>query len=117
LTEREAKDMTARVIAPAKVAKGEVFEVRILVGHVMENGFRRTDDGFRIPAKLVRTVFCRLVDAEGEREVFRADLSSGIAANPLLQFRLRLQQSGELRFNWADSDGDTDQVQHRIDVG
>jgi thiosulfate oxidation carrier complex protein SoxZ len=108
--------MAARVIAPASVKKGEAFDVRILVGHVMENGFRRTEDGFRIPAKLVRTVFCRLVDANGEREVFRADLSSGIAANPLLQFRLRLQQSGELKFNWSDSDGETDQAQHRIDV-
>jgi thiosulfate oxidation carrier complex protein SoxZ len=108
--------MAARVIAPTSVKKDEVFEVRILVGHVMENGFRRTEDGFRIPAKLVRTVFCRLVDAIGEREVFRADLSSGVAANPLLQFRLRLQQSGELKFNWSDSDGDSDQAQHRIDV-
>jgi thiosulfate oxidation carrier complex protein SoxZ len=108
--------MAARIIAPASVTKGEAFEVRILVGHVMENGFRRTEDGKRIPAKLVRTVFCRLVDASGEREVFRADLSSGVAANPLLQFRLRLQQSGELKFNWSDSDGEADQAQHRIDV-
>jgi thiosulfate oxidation carrier complex protein SoxZ len=108
--------MAARVIAPSSVKKDEAFDVRILVGHVMENGFRRTEDGFRIPAKLIRTVFCRLVDARGEREVFRAELSSGIAANPLLQFRLRLQQSGELKFNWADSDGESDQAQHRIDV-
>ena len=108
--------MAARVVASPKVAKGEVFDVRILIGHVMENGFRRTDDGKRIPAKLIRTVFCRLVDASGEREVFRADLSSGIAANPLLQFKLRLQQPGELRFNWSDSDGDSDQIQYRIDV-
>ncbi len=108
--------MAARVIAPANVKKDEAFDVRILVGHVMENGFRRTEDGFRIPAKLVRTVFCRLVDASGEREVFRADLSSGVAANPLVQFRLRLQQSGELKFNWSDSDGESDQAQHRINV-
>ncbi len=108
--------MAARVIAPTSVKVDEAFDVRILVGHVMENGFRRTEDGVRIPAKLVRTVFCRLVDASGEREVFRADLSSGIAANPLLHFRLRLRQPGELKFNWTDSDGESDQAQHRIDV-
>lgn len=108
--------MAARVLAPASVKSGEAFDVRILIGHVMENGYRRTDDGVRIPAKLIRTVFCRLVDAEGEREVFRADLSSGVAANPLLEFRLRLKISGELRFNWADSDGESDQARHRINV-
>ena len=108
--------MAARVIAPARVGKGDTFQVRILIGHVMENGYRRTEEGQRIPAKLIRTVFCNLADAGGEREVFRADLSSGVAANPLLEFKLRLQQSGELRFSWADSDGEKDQAAHRIEV-
>ncbi len=108
--------MAARVIAPAKVARNEVFQVRILIGHVMENGFRRTEEGQRIPAKLIRSVFCQLIDASGEHQVFRADLSSGVAANPLLEFKLRLQQSGELRFYWSDSDGEKDEIRHRIDV-
>jgi hypothetical protein len=65
--------MAARVIAPAQVKQDEVFTVRILIGHIMENGFRRTDDGKRVPSKLIRTVFCKARDASGERDVFSAD--------------------------------------------
>jgi len=36
--------------------------------------------------------------------VFRATLSSGIAANPTLRFYVRAEKSGELEFWWLDDD-------------
>jgi hypothetical protein len=37
-------------------------------------------------------------------EVFRGDLSSGISANPLLQFHTIAGASGELEFWWIDDE-------------
>lgn len=38
-------------------------------------------------------------------EVFRADTSSGISANPYFQFYTVAEASGELEFWWVDDQG------------
>ena len=45
----------ARVIVnvPAPAKRGEVIEIRTLVGHVMETGFRRTQTGELIPRDII----------------------------------------------------------------
>ena len=49
-------------------------------------------------------------------EVFRADLSSGIAANPYVQFYTVAQKSGELEFYWIDDDGKQGSERQSIQV-
>ena len=39
-------------------------------------------------------------------EVFRAELGSGIAANPYLQFYAVAEASGEFEFSWVDDAGE-----------
>jgi sulfur-oxidizing protein SoxZ len=39
-------------------------------------------------------------------EVFRAELGSGISANPYLQFYVRAGDSGDLVFDWVDDAGE-----------
>ncbi len=91
--------MVARIqIAPPRPKRGEVVEVRILIQHDMETGYRRDEEGRVIPRDCINLLTCRYNGVE----VFRADLSSGIAANPFLQFYTVAESSGELEFSWID---------------
>jgi sulfur-oxidizing protein SoxZ len=93
--------MVARVQIPKEARRGEVIEVRIVIQHPMETGFRRDDVGRIIKRNVINIFSCRYNGAE----VFRADLSSGIAANPYLQFYTVAYASGEFEFDWMDDEG------------
>lgn len=82
----------ALVRLPATARPGEVVEVRLLLQHPMETGFRPGADGRTVPRNIVTRVEAHF---EGER-VFAADLFPAIAANPYLAFPLRAVKSGTL---------------------
>jgi sulfur-oxidizing protein SoxZ len=90
----------SRIQLPPQARRGEAVEVRILIQHPMETGFRRDADGKRIARNVLHSLACRYNGVE----VFRATLSSGIAANPVLRFFFRAEKSGELDFWWLDDD-------------
>ena len=94
--------LLGRVQVPATVRKGEVFEVRVLVQHPMETGFRRDMNGRAIPINLLDRVSCRY----GGREVFSAELGSGVAANPYISFYVVAEASGPVQVEWSDDKGD-----------
>lgn len=102
----------ARIQVPAQVARGEAFEVKIIIRHAMETGYRLTDDGKAIPRNVIREVRC----AYNGLEVFRAETSSGLAANPLLTFFLTARESGELVFTWVDDSGSRNQERAALTV-
>jgi sulfur-oxidizing protein SoxZ len=89
------------VNVPAKAAKGQIIEIKALVGHVMETGFRHTEAGASIPRDIIRSFVCRY---DGE-EVFRADFHPAVAANPLIEFTTIATQSGKLEFRWTGDNG------------
>src|SRR5580765_8874422 len=91
----------ARINIPAEVPRGKPFEVRILIRHPMETGYRTDDGGKQIPRNVLTTLACRY---NGET-VFSARLSSGIAANPYLRFFVTAKESGQLAFEWVDDNG------------
>jgi sulfur-oxidizing protein SoxZ len=93
--------MTARIQVPATAKRGELIEVRILIQHPMETGYRVDAVGKRTPKNAIRTLTCRYNGVE----VFRATLSPGIAANPYLAFHTVAEASGELEFFWTDDAG------------
>lgn len=93
--------MSARIQVPASIKRGEVIEVRILIQHDMETGYRFDDKGGPIPRNVINSIVC----AYNGREVLRANTSSGIAANPYLQFPMIAQDSGELVLSWVDDLG------------
>ena len=90
----------SRIQVPPQARRGEAVEVRILIQHPMETGFRRDVNGQRVARNVLHSFACRYNGAE----VFRATLSSGIAANPSLRFFFRAEKSGELEFWWLDDD-------------
>ena len=94
--------MLARVQVPASAQRGEIIEVRIAIQHPMETGFRYDNAGRAIPKNVVNTLLVRYNGVE----IFRAELGSGIAANPYLQFCARAEASGEIEFSWVDDAGE-----------
>jgi sulfur-oxidizing protein SoxZ len=90
-----------RIQVPATVTAGQVFEVRLLIRHPMETGFRHDNVGKVIPQHIITEIVCRY---NGE-EVFRADVFPGIAANPYFSFFLTATTSGELEITWHDDAG------------
>lgn len=90
----------ARIQVPSEARRGELVEVRILIQHPMETGFRRDANGARVPRNAIHSFACKY----NGTEVFRATLSTGIAANPLLRFYVRALQTGDLDFWWLDDD-------------
>ena len=94
----------ARIQVPDEVKRGEIFEVRLLIRHPMETGFRHNNVGKPIPKNVINFITCRYNGVE----VFRAELFSGIAANPYLSFFTVAEASGELEFVWTDDAGVTE---------
>jgi sulfur-oxidizing protein SoxZ len=94
--------MLGRLQLPPTVRKGEVFEIRVLVQHPMETGFRRDVNGAAIPVNVVDKLACRI----GGSEVFRAELGTGIAANPYLVFTAVAEASGTVEVEWSDDRGE-----------
>ena len=93
--------MVARVQIPRAAKRGEVIEIRIVIQHSMETGFRHDEVGRLIPRNVINAFSCRYNGVE----VFRADTSSGISANPYFQFYTVAEASGELEFWWVDDEG------------
>ncbi len=92
----------ARIQVPPLVKQGQVFEVRILIRHPMETGFRHDDVGKAIPQNVINSLTCHYNGVE----IFRADLFPGIAANPYLAFFVTASTSGELEVVWNDDAGE-----------
>ena len=93
--------MAARIAVPQNARRGDQIEIRIAIQHPMETGYRVEDNGTAITKNVINKLVCRYNGAE----VFRAEMGSGISANPYLSFFIVAAASGELRFDWVDDAG------------
>ncbi len=91
--------MAARTLiqAPATARRGEGIELRLLIAHPMETGYRPGNDGRVVPRDILRRFTCRY---NGE-VVFSAELHPAISANPYLAFHTVATDSGTLEFEWT----------------
>ena len=96
----------ALIHVPASAKKGDVIEIKTLISHVMETGYRVGVTGAPIPRDIIDDFVCTY---NGE-EVFHATLYPAIAANPYITFFTVATESGTLAFSWTDQHGAT-QVQ------
>ena len=97
---------------PARAKRGEVIEIKTLIAHPMETGYRLGPTGAAIPRDIINRFVCTY---NGE-EVFRADLYPAIGANPFIGFFTIALESGELAFSWTDDHGDTQTEVRQITV-
>ncbi len=91
----------ALISVPARARRGEIIEIKTLVSHPMETGYRRTQLGARIPRDIIRMFVCTY----NGTEVFRAELHPAIAANPFILFPTVATESGTLAFQWTGDNG------------
>ena len=92
---------SALINVPARAKRGEIIEIKTLISHVMETGYRHTQLGVLIPRDIIRLFVCTY----NGTEVFRAELHPAIAANPFITFSTVATESGTLAFRWT---GDND---------
>ena len=93
--------MAALINVPAKAKRGEIIEIKTLMSHIMETGYRRTAAGDVVPRDIITSFTCRYNGVE----VFRADLFPAIAANPFITFFTVATESGKFDFDWVGDEG------------
>jgi sulfur-oxidizing protein SoxZ len=93
--------MAALINVPPKAKRGDVIEIKTLMSHVMEPGYRRTAAGDILPRDIITSFTCRY---NGD-EIFRADLFPAISANPFFSFFTVAKESGKLEFEWIGDNG------------
>jgi sulfur-oxidizing protein SoxZ len=87
--------------APKTARAGEVVEIRTLIAHPMETGYRPGENGQVLPRDIIRRFSCRY---NGEL-VFSAELFPAISANPYLVFHTVATASGTLALTWEGDNG------------
>ena len=92
---------TGRVRLPERAARGEIIEIRAMVEHPMESGFRVDNVGRTIARHIVESFSCTY----NGREIFRVRLHPAVSTNPYFLFHGVAVESGDLVFTWIDDQG------------
>jgi sulfur-oxidizing protein SoxZ len=103
---------SALINVPAKAKRGDIIEIKTLMSHIMETGYRHTAAGDLVPRDIITSFTCRY----NGKEIFRADLFPAIAANPFLSFFTVAQDSGKFEFEWIGDNGFSETASASITV-
>jgi len=97
-----------RISLQGGLVRGVPVEVRTLIAHPMETGYRPGADGQVLARDLIRRFRCSFDDGVRTELVFAAELFPAMAANPYLAFHFTPTGDGTLVFVW---EGDKDFAQ------
>jgi sulfur-oxidizing protein SoxZ len=103
---------SALINVPAKAKRGDIIEIKTLMSHIMETGYRHTASGEVVPRDIITSFTCRYNGAE----IFRADLFPAIAANPFITFFTTATESGKFEFEWIGDRGFSETASASITV-
>jgi sulfur-oxidizing protein SoxZ len=103
---------SALINVPKRAKRGEIIEIKTLMSHIMETGYRHTATGEVVPRDIITSFVCRYNGVE----IFRADLFPAIAANPFITFFTVATESGKFDFEWAGDKGFTETASASISV-
>jgi sulfur-oxidizing protein SoxZ len=92
---------SALINVPPRAKHGEIIEIKTLMSHIMEPGYRHTADGVVVPRDIITSFTCRYNGVE----IFRTDLFPAIAANPFITFFTVATESGKFDFEWIGDNG------------
>jgi sulfur-oxidizing protein SoxZ len=104
--------MAALINVPAKAKRGEIIEIKTLMSHIMETGYRHTANGELVSRDIITGFACRYNGVE----IFRADLFPAIAANPFITFFTIATESGKFDFEWIGDNGFSETASASISV-
>ncbi len=93
----------ALIKVPPTARRGEIIEIRTLIAHPMETGFRAGAEGQKVSRDLIRRLACRY----NGQVVFSAVFHAAVAANPFCAFTTIATESGTLTFTWEGDNGFT----------
>ena len=95
--------MAARALinVPKTAKRGDVIEIKTLISHPMEPGYRPDSSGVVMPRDIINLFVCSY---NGE-EIFATTLYPAIAANPFVTFHTVATESGTLAFHWIGDNG------------
>ncbi len=92
--------------------RNDVVEIRTLISHPMETGYRRNKYGEKLP----RHIIVRFAVEYLGQQVFSAEFGPGVAANPYLSFFLRFVESGTVVLVWEDDKQQRWESVHEVEV-
>ena len=85
-------------------SKDGVSEVKVLMNHEMETGFRKDSSGNVVPAWFISEVVAKLNGAV----VMQAQWGPSVSKNPYLAFKIKGGKAGDkIAVTWTDNKGDT----------
>ena len=103
---------SALINVPRKARRGEIIEIKTLMSHIMETGYRHTSEGKVVPRDIITSFACRYNGVK----IFRADLFPAIAANPFITFFTVATESGKFEFEWIGDKGFSETASASITV-
>ena len=89
------------VNAPKTAKRGSVVEIKALILHPMETGFRPGTMGKIIPRNIIE----RFTATWNGTEIFELEMSPAIAANPFVSFFAVASDSGTIGLRWTGDEG------------
>ena len=92
---------SALINVSQRARRGDIIEVKTLMSHIMETGYRHTATGEVVPRDIITSFTCRY----NGLEIFRADLFPATAANPFISFFTVATESGKFEFEWIGDKG------------
>lgn len=90
-----------RVKAPKTAKQGDIVTIKTLISHPMESGQRKNEAGELIPRKIIH----RFEATYNGDFVFAVDLAPSISANPFIEFKLKVEETGSLQLTWLEDGG------------
>ena len=102
----------ALVNVPKTAKRGEAIEIRTLISHVMETGYRPGPNGAILPRDIITRFSCTYDGVE----VFSADLYPAMSANPYLVFTTLAHDTGTIALTWTGDNGFSQTETVKIEV-
>jgi sulfur-oxidizing protein SoxZ len=103
---------SALINVPAKAKRGDIIEIKTMMSHIMETGYRHTAAGEIVPRNIITSFACRF----NGNEIFRTDLFPAISANPFITFFTTVTESGKFEFEWTGDRGFSEAASASITV-
>ncbi|WP_099865715.1 thiosulfate oxidation carrier complex protein SoxZ [Pararhizobium haloflavum] len=101
-----------RVRVPKTASAGDVIDIKTLISHQMESGQRKDADGNTIPRQIINSFTCEF----NGQVVFACDIQPAVSANPYMEFKAKVNESGTFKFTWVDDDGSVYETEEQIEV-
>lgn len=90
-----------RIKVPSSAQKGQIITIKTTISHPMHSGLTKDKKGNPIPRQIINKFVCKF----NGKDVFVADLEPSIAANPYIEFSVKVSESGTFTFVWHEDGG------------